>query len=109
MQGNARPDGTAPTLDSAAPRPVLGPSFLAVGGIVNNLDIKRQLGVGVATLADHLRDYKDPFEPSDTPPPAGAVSDIDFQLFLLLIGHGDGVVSRGSDASRASSPSGNAA
>ncbi len=28
-------------------------------------EIKRVLGVGTATMADHLRQYKDPFEPSD--------------------------------------------
>jgi hypothetical protein len=49
---------------------------------VNDLDIKRQLGVGTATLADHLREYKDPFEPSDTLS-AIAAPDSDFQLFAL--------------------------
>lgn len=45
-------------------------------------DIKRQLGVGTATLRDHLRDYKDPFEPSDPLPPT-TVPGIDFELFVL--------------------------
>ena len=29
---------------------------------MNGADIKRVLGVGMATLTEHLREYKDPFE-----------------------------------------------
>ena len=32
---------------------------------MNDQDIKRKLSIGLSTLAEHLRDYKDPFEPSD--------------------------------------------
>jgi hypothetical protein len=32
--------------------------------IMGNEEIKRMLGVGMATMSDHLRLYKDPFEPS---------------------------------------------
>jgi hypothetical protein len=74
---------------------------------VNNLDIKRQLGVGIATLADHLRDYKDPFEPSDTSP-AEAVPDIDFQRFVLYAVQSDRNAKSASSTS-ASRASGNAA
>ncbi|HCE08242.1 MAG TPA: hypothetical protein DEQ40_06505 [Oxalobacteraceae bacterium] len=38
---------------------------MAPGGIVNDQDIKRKLSIGLSTLSEHLRDYKDPFEPSD--------------------------------------------
>ena len=31
----------------------------------NSCEIKRVLGVGTATMAEHLRHYKDPFEPSE--------------------------------------------
>lgn len=61
---------------------MLGAPFLAAGDIVSREDIKRQLGVGTATLRDHLRDYKDPFEPSD-PAPVTTVPGIDFELFVL--------------------------
>ena len=71
---------------------------------MNKLDIKRQLGVGVATLADHLREYKDPFEPSDTAPD-GAVRDFDFQLSVLLTRHGDGDARSDGDDSPIFAPS----
>jgi hypothetical protein len=37
--------------------------------IKNNADIRRVLGVGLGTLADHLREYKDPFEMESTESP----------------------------------------
>lgn len=67
---------------------MLGASFLAAGGIVNNLDIKRKLGVGMATWSDHLREYKDPFEPSDVSQEE-SVPDLEFELFVLCKTAGD--------------------
>lgn len=32
---------------------------------MNDHNIKRVLGVGMATMAEHLREYKDPFEPEE--------------------------------------------
>ena len=32
---------------------------------MNSQDIKRMLGVGMATMTEHLREYKDPFEPEE--------------------------------------------
>ena len=33
--------------------------------MMNKHDIKRVLGVGTATMSEHLRQYKDPFEPRE--------------------------------------------
>jgi hypothetical protein len=34
--------------------------------VMDHIEIKRALGVGTATMSNHLRIYKDPFESSET-------------------------------------------
>ena len=60
---------------------MLGLSFLAAGGVMSEQEVKRVLGVGMATFSDHLREYKDPFEPGDSKSVASA--DINFKVFVL--------------------------
>lgn len=65
-QGDVRFAAAARAPYATAPRSVLGTSFLeAAFNMKNSCEIKRVLGVGTATMAEHLRHYKDPFEPSE--------------------------------------------
>jgi hypothetical protein len=50
---------------------------------MNNREIKRQLGIGMGTLAGKWREYKDPFEPRD--PPAAKEPADDLMEFLAAL------------------------